>query len=59
MIQKCSKLSVIDNSGARIVSCIHIPCGYKCRYAFIKNVIVVSVKKLRNKTKAFFKSKKR
>ena len=58
MIQKCSKLSVIDNSGARIVSCIHVPCGYKCRYAFIKDVIVVSVKKLRNKQKLFSKVKK-
>ena len=31
MIQKGSKLTVIDNSGARLVSCIHIPGGYKRR----------------------------
>ena len=58
MIQKGSKLNVIDNSGARLVSCIHVPCGYRRRYAFIKDVIVISVKKLRNKRKLFSKVKK-
>ena len=58
MIQKGSKLNVIDNSGARFVSCIHVPCGYRRRYAFIKDIIVVSVKKLRNKRKLFSKVKK-
>jgi len=58
MIQKGSKLTVIDNSGARFVSCIHVPGGYRRRYAFIGDNIVVSVKKLRNKRKLFSKVKK-
>jgi large subunit ribosomal protein L14 len=58
MIQKGSKLTVIDNSGARLVSCIHVPGGYRRRYAFIGDNIVVSVKKLRNKRKLFSKVKK-
>ena len=58
MIQKGSKLIVIDNSGARFVSCIHVPGGYRKRYAFIGDNIIVSVKKLRNKRKLFSKVKK-
>jgi len=58
MIQKGSKLNVIDNSGARFVSCIHVPKGYRQRYAFVGDNIIVSVKKLRNKRKLFSKVKK-
>jgi large subunit ribosomal protein L14 len=58
MIQKGSKLTVIDNSGARFVSCIHVSGGYRRRYALIGDTIVVSVKKLRNKRKLFAKVKK-
>jgi large subunit ribosomal protein L14 len=58
MIQKGSKLNVVDNFGARFVFCIHVPCSYRRRYAFIKDIIVVSVKKLRNKRKLFSKVKK-
>jgi len=58
MIQKGSRLTVIDNSGARFVSCIHVPGGYRRRYAFVGDNIIVSVKKLRNKRKLFSKVKK-
>ena len=58
MIQKGSKSNVVDNSGARFVSCIHVLRGYRRRYAFIKDIIVVSVKKLCNKLKLFSKVKK-
>ena len=58
MIQKGSKLNVIDNSGARFVCCIHVPRGYRRRYAFIGDSIIVSVKRLRNKRKLFSKVKK-
>jgi ribosomal protein L14 len=56
MIPKSSKLSVIDNSGDTH-SFLHpaYPWSYRCRYAFIKDVIVVPVKKLRNKQKFFQK----
>jgi len=58
MIQKGSQLNVIDNSGARFVCCIHIPNGYRRRYARVGDIIVVSVKRLRNKRKLFSKVKK-
>ena len=58
MIQKGSKLCVIDNSGARFVSCIHVSGGYRRRYAFTGDTIVVSVKKLRNQRKLLSKVKK-
>lgn len=44
MIQLRSRLKVADNSGARIVECIHVLGGYKPRYARIGDVITVSVK---------------
>ena len=44
MIQKESKLSVADNSGARYVQCIGVLGGTKKRYASIGDEIVVTVK---------------
>jgi large subunit ribosomal protein L14 len=58
MIQKNSVLNILDNSGARFVSCIFIPKGYRRRYAFVGDTILVSVKKLRNKRRVFSKVKK-
>jgi len=58
MIQVGSILSVIDNSGAKKVVCIKIMKGFKKRYAFLGDVILVSVKKLRKKRRALSKVKK-
>lgn len=44
MIQTQSKLDVADNSGARQVMCIKVLGGSKRRYAYIGDVIKVSVK---------------
>ncbi|MCK5413077.1 MAG: 50S ribosomal protein L14 [Candidatus Pacebacteria bacterium] len=44
MIQQGSKLIVADNSGAKLVKCIKVLGGTKKRYAYIGDVIVVSVK---------------
>lgn len=44
MIQMGSQLRVADNSGARLVECIKVLGGSKRRFAFIGDVIVVSVK---------------
>jgi large subunit ribosomal protein L14 len=44
MIQVQSKLTVVDNSGAKRVQCIKIMGGSYRRYARIGDIIVVSVK---------------
>jgi len=44
MIQAETRLSVADNSGAKVVSCIKVLGGSKRRYASIGDIIVVSVK---------------
>ena len=44
MIQVESRLEVADNSGAKEVMCIKVLGGSKRRYAFIGDVIVVSIK---------------
>ena len=44
MIQMQSKLSVADNSGARVVQCIKVLGGSHRRYAGIGDIIKVSVK---------------
>ena len=44
MIQMQSVLNVADNSGAKKVMCIKVLGGSKRRYAFIGDVIKVSVK---------------
>lgn len=45
MIQTESKLYVADNSGAKIVICIKVLGSSKRRYAYIGDLIKVSVKK--------------
>jgi len=52
MIQKGCFLKVNDNSGASMVCCIHV---YKKKYGIPGDLILVSVKKLRKKRKAFSK----
>jgi large subunit ribosomal protein L14 len=44
MIQAETRLTVADNSGARILYCIKVLGGSKRRYAGIGDIIVVSVK---------------
>jgi len=58
MIQVGTYLNVIDNSGAREASCIKVLSGYRRRYAFIGDLIVVSVKSIRSKRKVSSKAKK-
>jgi len=58
MIQAGTFLNVIDNSGAKNVSCIKVLSGYRRRYAKIGDLIVVSVKNLRAKRRSTSKIKK-
>lgn len=44
MIQSETRLTVADNSGARVVYCIKVLGGSKRRYASLGDIIVVSVK---------------
>jgi large subunit ribosomal protein L14 len=44
MIQQETKLSVADNSGAKVVQCIRLLGGTGKRYASIGDMIMVSVK---------------
>ncbi len=58
MIQVGTFLNIIDNSGAKIVSCIKIITGYRSRYSYIGNKILISIKQLRNKRRKTSKVKK-
>jgi len=58
MIQHQTKLKVSDNSGAKLVKCIRVLGGLKKKKAFTGDTIVVSVIKLRNKSKLLSKVKK-
>jgi large subunit ribosomal protein L14 len=58
MIQDKTLLNVIDNSGAQTVCCIKVMKGYRRRYAYIGDVITVSVKSIRRKRKLTSKVKK-
>lgn len=58
MIQQQTVLKVSDNSGAKYVKCIKVLGGFKRKFAYIGDVIVVSVIKLRNKSKFNSKVKK-
>ncbi len=44
MIQSETRLTVADNSGAKVLYCIKVLGGSKRRYASIGDIIVVSVK---------------
>ncbi|MCH2374896.1 MAG: 50S ribosomal protein L14 [Planctomycetes bacterium] len=45
MIQMQSKLDVADNTGAKVVQCIHVLRGSKRNCAVLGDIIVCSVKK--------------
>jgi large subunit ribosomal protein L14 len=44
MIQTETKLTVADNSGAKVLSCIKVLGGTRRRYARIGDIVVVTVK---------------
>lgn len=59
MVQKQTLLTVVDNSGGKIIRCIHIlKKGKKARHARIGDVIVCSVQQIRKKNKLTSKVKK-
>lgn len=45
MIQMRTKLDVADNTGAKVVQCIHVLGGTRRKYAFLGDTIVCAVKK--------------
>ena len=51
MIQQETILKVADNSGAKTVKCIKVLGGFKKQYAGLGDIIVISVRQLRNKSK--------
>ncbi len=57
MIQVGSYLKVVDNSGVRFVYCIHIPGGYRRRYARLGDTVTVVVNRLRKRRRQFSKLK--
>lgn len=57
MITQGTYLNVIDNSGAKKAYCIKILKGYRSRYAYLGDVILVSIHKLRSHRKSFSKVK--
>jgi len=58
MIQVGSFLNIIDNSGAKTAFCIRVITGYKAKYAYIGDTILVSVKRLRKKRRDISKVSK-
>lgn len=59
MIQQKTVLKVSDNSGAKTVRCLKILKGFKNKFAKLGDIIIVSVKQLRNKSKKMSKVKKK
>lgn len=51
MIQQQTVLRVYDNSGAKTVKCIKVLGGFKRKYAYLGDEIIVSVQQLRNRWK--------
>lgn len=58
MIQQQTILKIYDNSGAKKAKCIKVLGGCKKKSAGVNDVVVVSVKELRNKAKKISKVKK-
>jgi large subunit ribosomal protein L14 len=58
MIQIGTSLRVVDNTGAKAISCIKVLAGYRRRYAYNGDVVLVSVKSLRSKRREEIKIKK-
>ena len=58
MIQQQTTLKVTDNSGAKTVKCIKILNGFNRRSSVLGDTIIVSVQKLRNKSRLTSKVRK-
>merc|ERR1711879_824179 len=58
MIQQQTLLKASDNSGAKTVKCIKVLGGFKRNFAFVGDLIIVSVVALRNRFRATSKVKK-
>ena len=58
MIQQQTVLKVTDNSGAKTVRCIKVLGGFKKKFSFLGDVVIVSIKSLRNKSKITSKVKR-
>ena len=58
MIQQQTILKVADNSGAKTAKCIKLLGGFKRRFAFVGDTIIVSIQQLRNKSKTTSKVQK-
>ena len=59
MVQQKTILKVYDNSGAQAVKCLKVLGGFKKKYAELGDIIVVSVKQLKNKSKKTSKVRKK
>lgn len=57
MIQKGTLLWIIDNSGIKKGNCIWISKGFKKRYSFLGDIILVSIRVIRWKKKKRRKSR--
>lgn len=58
MIQAQTILKVSDNSGAKTVKCFKVIGGFKKKYAFLGDLIIASVQKLRYNPKKKLKLQK-
>lgn len=58
MIQKGTFLNVVDNSGAKVGYCIHNIGQPSSKYAYIGDLLLLSIKKLRVKRRYASKIKK-
>jgi len=58
MIQPKTELQVSDNSGAKTAVCIKVLGGYKRRFAYVGDFIVVSITELKSKSRSLSKVKR-
>jgi large subunit ribosomal protein L14 len=50
MIQHKTNLKIVDNSGAKTAQCIRVLGGYRKRYGYIGDYILISIKDIKFKT---------
>jgi large subunit ribosomal protein L14 len=58
MLQVGTLFNVIDNTGAKTAKCIRVKKGFKSKYAYFGDIILVSIKDLRTKRRESIKVKK-
>jgi large subunit ribosomal protein L14 len=58
MIQQQTTLKVTDNSGAKTVKCIKVLNGFNRRFSVLGDTIIVSIQKLRNRSRLTSKVQK-